>query len=77
MRIRDLKIHRLPWLRRTCKQVTHLLLEAQDHKLRPMDRVALRLHMLICDTCPKFMDQMKLMRTALGRWRQYRDDDAQ
>jgi hypothetical protein len=28
---------------------------------------------MICDACPRFAKQVKLMRQAIGQWRQYRD----
>jgi hypothetical protein len=60
-------------LRRTCKEVTRLVLEGQDRPLGLVDRVAVRLHMLICDACPRFLAQVTLMRLAVDRWRHYRD----
>ena len=60
-------------LRRTCKEVTRLVLQAQDRQLPLIDRVAVRLHMVICDACPKFLAQVGLMRKAMDQWRHYRD----
>lgn len=60
-------------LRRTCKEVTRLVLQAQDRQLPMIDRVAVRLHMVICDACPKFLAQVGLMRKAMDQWRHYRD----
>ena len=60
-------------LRRTCKEVTRLVLQAQDRELPFIDRVAVRVHMFICDACPKFLAQVGLMRQAMDQWRNYRD----
>jgi len=60
-------------LRRTCKDVTRLVLQAQDRQLPFVDRVAVRVHMVICDACPKFLAQVGLMRKAMDQWRHYRD----
>ena len=76
LHFRDLKIHRIPWLRRTCREVTHLLLEAEGRRLSMIERLALRVHMLICDTCPRFLGQVRLMRKALDRWHHYVEDEA-
>ena len=38
-----------------------------------IDRVAVRVHMFICDACPKFLAQVGLMRQAMDQWRNYRD----
>jgi hypothetical protein len=62
-------------LRRTCKEVTHLVLQAQDRRLPWIDRVAVRLHMLICDTCPRFLAQVGLMRRAMDQWRREREGE--
>lgn len=58
-------------IRRTCKEVTHLVLQAEDQALPMLDRVAVRLHMMMCHACPRFVDQVVLMRRASERWRQY------
>jgi len=60
-------------LRRTCRDVTRLVLESQDRPLRPLESVSLRLHWMICDGCRRFRSQQQLMRVALDRWRSYRD----
>jgi hypothetical protein len=62
-------------LRRTCREVTRLVLEGQDRRLSATERVALRLHWLACDGCSRFRRQVEVMRGALGRWRQYREGD--
>lgn len=62
-------------LHRTCREIAHLVLESQDRTMLPGESVAMRLHWLICLNCRRFRDQQKLMRVALGRWRQYRDRD--
>ena len=61
---------------RTCKEVTRLILEREDRRVGPLDRLAIKLHMLICDTCPRFLRQAGFMRQALDRWKHYKDDGA-
>ena len=61
-------------LRRTCKEVTHLVLQAEDKALPLADRVAVRLHMLVCRACPHFAEQVVFMRKASARWRQYSEE---
>ena len=58
-------------LRRTCKQVTTLLVAREDRALGLADRIALRLHLAACRACPVFERQLLTMRRALGRWRHY------
>jgi hypothetical protein len=62
-------------LRRTCRDVTRLVLESQDRPLRPMESLSLRLHGLACDGCRRFRSQQQLMRVALDRWRGYRNGE--
>lgn len=63
-------------IRRTCRDVTRLVLEAQDRPLDPLESVSLRLHWLACGGCRRFRDQQRLMRRALDRWKAaYRDGD--
>ena len=60
-------------LRRTCKDVTRLVLERQDRELALAERVSVRLHMWACKTCPTFERQALFMQKAMQRWR--RDGD--
>jgi hypothetical protein len=56
-----------------CRETTRLVLEGEERKLALAERIAVRLHMLICKACPKFQRQVRLMRGAMGQWRDYRD----
>jgi hypothetical protein len=62
-------------LRRTCKEAAALLVAREDRALPLVEQAALRLHLAICDACPKFERQLHLMRGAFGRWRQQAGDD--
>ena len=63
-------------LRRTCREVTRLVLESQDRPLALVDAASLRLHWLACDGCRRFRDQQKLIRRALDQWKHpHRDGD--
>ena len=61
-------------LRRTCKEVTHLVLQAEDKALPLADRLAVRLHMAACKACPRFVKQVAFMRRASERWRAYSEE---
>ena len=58
-------------LNRSCRDVTRLILEGEDRRLSFFERLVVRLHMRICAACPLFERQVRLMRGAMGRWRQY------
>ena len=63
------------WPRRTCRQVTELVLRQQDQALPWHQRVAVRLHLQVCAACPVFSRQLAFMRGAMGRWRRYSQDE--
>lgn len=56
--------------RRTCKQTAALLVAREDRALPWNDRLALRLHLAVCQACPRFEQQMLLMRKVMRRWRE-------
>ncbi|MBC7609140.1 MAG: zf-HC2 domain-containing protein [Polaromonas sp.] len=62
-------------LRRTCKQAAALLIAREDRSLGMADHVALKLHLMACKACPKFENQILTMRQAMGKWRNYTDED--
>jgi hypothetical protein len=55
----------------TCKQATALLIAQEDRKIDMSDRVALRLHVYACKTCPNFEQQLLIMRKSMKLWRNY------
>ena len=60
---------------RTCKQVSALVIAREDRQLPWADRLALRLHMAMCQACPRFERQLLTMRNAMGQWRNYSDNE--
>ena len=50
-----------------CKQAVQLISRGLDEPLPWWQRVALRLHLLICDACTNFNRQMRLLRRAVQR----------
>lgn len=58
---------------RTCKEVTALVIAREDRALPWATRLALRLHMTICATCPTFERQVLTMRNAMKQWRNDED----
>ena len=63
----------MKFLQRNCRQVTALVLAAEDRRLGLVERWAVRAHLKVCTACPRFCRQVALMRQALPRWRAYRD----
>ncbi len=64
-------------LNRTCKEVTALVVAREDRDLPLRERLALRIHMTICDACPTFERQILTMRNAMRQWRRYQDSDSE
>jgi hypothetical protein len=60
--------------RRTCKEVSALLVAREDRALPVAERIALRLHLVACSACPVFEHQLLTMRNALQRWRGYTEE---
>ena len=56
-------------LNRTCREVAAILVAREDRSLGLSDRLALRIHMAMCDACPKFERQILTMRSGLRAWR--------
>ena len=48
----------------SCKDVTHLVSEAQDRKLGIAERMQLEMHLVICKGCANFRKQMDFLRVA-------------
>jgi hypothetical protein len=63
----------MSFLNRNCREVTALVLARQERELGLVERLAVRLHLVICKACPRFARQVTLMQQAMPRWRAYRD----
>jgi hypothetical protein len=61
----------------TCKQATMLLLAQEDRSIAMSDKVALRLHIYACKTCPNFEQQLVIMRKSLKLWRNYGSESSE
>ena len=61
-------------LKRTCKEVSALLVAREDRELPLAERVALRVHLAMCEACPRFERQLLTMRNAMKQWRAYAND---
>lgn len=48
----------------SCKKANRLMSEGLDRKLRLGERVALRLHLTLCNACSRVEKQFKLLRRA-------------
>jgi hypothetical protein len=64
---------RISLLRRTCREAAALLVAREDRALSLPDHVALKLHLMACNACPRFENQLLTMRAAMKQWRHYGD----
>ena len=49
----------------SCKETTRLLSQGEDRELAFGERVALRVHLAICNGCRNVSDQFKFLRSAV------------
>ena len=48
----------------SCKEISVLTSKANDSRLGPWDRLAVRVHLLYCRGCRRFRDQIQFLRRA-------------
>ena len=51
----------------TCEEITHLVTEYIEGRMRWMDRVRFRMHVAMCKHCREYVAQMKLAARTLAR----------
>jgi putative zinc finger protein len=51
----------------SCKEATRLASQGLDRRLGFGERVALRVHLAICDGCTNFSKQLAFLRKAIAR----------
>jgi len=66
---------------KTCKETSTLVTQSLDRKLSLREEVGMRLHLMVCKNCARFMQQMHLIRVWLrseddGRAQVGLDEDA-
>jgi hypothetical protein len=52
-------------MRLSCREASHLVSEGLDRRLGLRERIALRVHLAICDGCTEFSKQIAFLRKAL------------
>ncbi len=51
----------------SCKEASHLVSQGLDRRLGFAERLALRLHLAICNGCSNFSKQVAFLRKAMRR----------
>ncbi|MET3130175.1 hypothetical protein AAKU55_000428 [Oxalobacteraceae bacterium GrIS 1.11] len=49
----------------TCREVHRLVSEGMDRDLSLVERIRMRLHLMVCRACTRFNGQMSLLRRAM------------
>ncbi|MBY4676995.1 zf-HC2 domain-containing protein [Marinobacterium arenosum] len=58
-----------------CKQATKLMSDAQERPLTPKERIALRMHVMLCSGCRNFGKQMHSLRDMARQFAKGREQD--
>lgn len=51
-----------------CRHATLLVSQSMERRLTLRQRLALRLHLMMCDACTQFRKQVRLLRIAVAQW---------
>jgi hypothetical protein len=62
------------WPMPSCKDASALIIKREDQALGAGEAFGLKFHLFICAACPKFENQILVMRDAMHRWRNYTED---
>lgn len=60
----------------TCKHASQLISRSLDRPLSWPERIKLKFHLLICDACNRFNDQLNQLRIAVRRMRNASENDS-
>ena len=52
----------------TCEEAARLISESLDQPIPLRQRIALRMHLLMCKLCPRFLRQLLFLREAAKRY---------
>ena len=52
----------------SCKQASHLISKSLDSRLSWRDRIRLRFHLMICEACKRFSQQLIMLRLTVRKF---------
>ena len=58
----------------SCKEVTQMVSESLDHKLPLVQRIGIRVHLLMCKFCSRYRKQLLILREAMRLQERYIED---
>jgi hypothetical protein len=50
-----------------CKDISHLISQSMDKKLSLKYRMGIKIHLMMCDLCARYKDQLLLINRALAK----------
>lgn len=53
----------------SCREAARLITARLDRELGPFESAALRVHLAICDVCPRVVREFDVMRASMRAWR--------
>jgi hypothetical protein len=53
----------------SCKDASRLISQMQDRNLPVRQRLRIRLHLLLCDACKRFVQQLRVLHRAMQHYR--------
>ncbi|MGR8930473.1 MAG: zf-HC2 domain-containing protein [Gammaproteobacteria bacterium] len=56
---------------RNCREITELVSQGMDKKLRWLERLAIGFHITMCSRCRNFQSQTQFLRRASQRYTEY------
>lgn len=60
----------------TCEEAARLISESLDRRLPLGRRISLRIHLLMCKLCPRFLRQMLLLKKASDHYKKEIEEDS-
>ena len=60
----------------TCEEASRLISESLDRKHPMGRRIALRIHLLMCKLCPRFLQQMLFLKEASDHYKEEIEEDS-
>jgi len=58
----------------SCKEVTQMVSESLDHKLPLVQRIGIRIHLMMCKFCSRYRKQLLILREAMRLQEKYLEE---
>ena len=58
----------------SCKEVTQMVSESLDHKLPLVQRIGIRIHLMMCKFCSRYRKQLQILREAMRLQEKYLEE---